>query len=164
MGKVLRMRSLDDHRTDSVAAALLEVGDRWTFLVLRECFFGVRRFTDMQRNIGVARNILADRLTRLVALQILEKHRYTERPPRDEYRLTDKGRDLYGVTVALMTWADRWIVDKPPLTLRHKADGGQIEQVLRCTCCGDHLAVNDIEYHPTEIPTESTKGERANGT
>jgi DNA-binding HxlR family transcriptional regulator len=151
-----------DHRADSVASALEQVGDRWTFLVLRECFFGVRRFTEIQRNIGVARNILANRLSRLVELGILERHRYCERPPRDEYRLTDKGRDLYGVTVALMFWADHWIVENPPLALRHKADGAAIEQVLRCTHCGQDLAATDIDYHETRRdrargkPTSST--------
>lgn len=136
-----------DHRVDSVAAALAQVGDRWTFLVLRQCFFGVRRFADFQRNLGIARNILSDRLGKLVDHGILEQHRYSERPPREEYRFTSKGRDLYGVTVALMHWADRWIVDEPPLTLMHSTDGGSVEQVLRCTHCGQSLDARDVTYH-----------------
>lgn len=132
---------------DSVAAALEQVGDRWTFLVLRECFFGVRRFAEFQRNLGVARNILSDRLGKLVDHGILERHRYSERPPRGEYRLTDKGRDLYPVTVALMRWGDRWVVDQSQLFLTHRDDGGTVEQLLHCTCCGQQLEVGDIAYH-----------------
>jgi DNA-binding HxlR family transcriptional regulator len=137
----------DDPRQDSLAAAPAEVGDRWTFLILRECFFGVRRFTGLQRNLGAARNILAGRLTKLVEHDILERHHYSERPPQEEYRLTETGRGLYTVTVALMFWADRWIVADPPLSLRHRDDDGAIEQILRCTCCGKHLNVNDIAHH-----------------
>ncbi|PEG35096.1 transcriptional regulator [Mycolicibacterium agri] len=139
---------------DSVAAALGEVGDRWTFLVLRESFFGVTRFADFQRNLGVARNILSDRLGKLVDNAILLRRPYSQNPPRDEYRLTEKGLDLYGVIVALMNWADRWIVDQPPLTLTHVTDGGAVEQSLRCAQCGEHLTVRDISYHYTD-PTAS---------
>lgn len=136
-------------RYDSVAAALDQVGDRWTFLVLRECFFGVRRFAEFQRALGVARNILSDRLGKLVEHGILERHLYSERPPREEYRLTAKGRDLYGVTVALMRWGDRWLADEPPLVLEHSSDGGVVEQVLLCTCCEQPLSVRDISYRET---------------
>ena len=139
-----------EHRHDSVAAALDQVGDRWTFLVLRECFFGVRRFADFQRNTGAAKTILSDRLGKLVDHGILERRRYSEKPLREEYRLTEKGRDLYAVTVALMRWGDRWVVDQPPLTLTHAADGGAVEQVLRCTHCGDHLTATDITYTHSE--------------
>lgn len=139
------------HRRDSVEAALDQVGDRWTFLVLREAFFGVRRFADFQRNLGTARNILSDRLGKLVANGILERHRYSQRPPRDEYTLTDKGRGLYDVTVALMHWGDRWIVDEPPLTLKHAADDGEIKQVLQCQSCGDHLTAGDVTYEPRQL-------------
>ncbi|MER5786921.1 helix-turn-helix domain-containing protein [Streptomyces sp. NPDC001980] len=140
------MQTPAQQRHDSVAAALDQVGDRWTFLVLRECFFGVRRFADFQRNTGAARTVLSDRLARLVDHGILERRRYSDRPPREEYRLTEKGRDLYGVTVALMRWGDRWVVDQPPLRLTHAADGGAVEQVLCCTHCGDHLTAGDITY------------------
>lgn len=133
---------------DSVEAALEQFGDRWTFLIVRECFFGVRRFADFQRNLGVARNILSVRLDKLVGYDILERRQYSERPPREEYRLTSKGRDLYGVTVALMRWGDRWLTDDPPLALTHRDDGGAVEQVVRCTTCGAHLDARDIAYHP----------------
>lgn len=131
---------------DSVEAALEQVGDRWTFLVLREAFFGVRRFVDLQRNLGVARNLLSDRLGQLVANGILERRRYQTRPERYEYRLTDKGRDLYGIIVAIMRWGDRWLTDTPPLRLTHVADGGAIEQDLRCTRCGQVLGPRDVRH------------------
>lgn len=133
---------------DSVEAALKQIGDRWTFLLLREAFFGVRRFVDFQRNLGVARNLLSDRLGQLVAAGVLRRRLYQTRPERYEYRLTDKGRDLYGVTVAIMRWGDKWLADTPPLRLSHRVDGGSIEQELRCTVCGEALGPRDVCYQP----------------
>lgn len=133
-------------RNDSVEAALNQVGDRWTFLLLREVFFGARRFVDFQRNLGMARNLLSDRLGRLVANDILERRLYQARPERYEYRLTDKGRDLYDVIVAIMRWGDRWLTDSPPLRLTHATDGGEIEQELRCSTCRDILGARDVTY------------------
>lgn len=132
--------------TDSVEAALHQVGDRWTFLLLREAFFGVRRFVDFQHNLGVARNLLSDRLGRLVGNGIMERRLYQTRPERHEYRLTDKGRDLYGVTVAIMRWGDRWLVDHPALLLTHAADGGAVVQDLRCGFCGRLLGPREVHY------------------
>src|SRR6266498_1598794 len=93
----------------SVARTLEIVGERWTLLVLREAFLGVRRFERMQHDLGIARNILADRLQKLVGQGILERRSYTERPPRFEYRLTQKGIDLYPAIIALMEWGDRYL-------------------------------------------------------
>ena len=148
------MQEPAQHRSDSVAAALDQVGDRWTFLVLRECFFGTRRFADFRRKTGAAKTILSDRLGKLVDYGILERRRYSDRPPREEYRLTEKGRDLYGVTVALMRWGDRWIADRPPVALSHTADGGAVEQILRCTQCGDELTAGDITYVHSEAEAD----------
>lgn len=155
------MQTPAQHRRDSVAAALDQVGDRWTFLVLRECFFGTRRFADFHRNTGAAKTILSDRLGKLVDYGILERRRYSDRPPREEYRLTEKGRDLYGVTVALMRWGDRWIADQPPLVLTHTGDGGAVEQILRCTHCGDQLTVGDITYiHSEDVADQKIDAEK----
>jgi DNA-binding HxlR family transcriptional regulator len=142
---------------DSVAAALDQVGDRWTFLLLREAFFGVRRFTDFQGNLGVARNLLSERLGRLVAYGILERRRYQVRPDRYDYRLTDKGRDLYGVIVALMRWGDHWLAGPPPLHLTHRTDGGEIEAQLRCTSCGQALGPRDVHYEHAIRPDSDTR-------
>ncbi|MGW3277075.1 winged helix-turn-helix transcriptional regulator [Nocardia rhamnosiphila] len=151
MNESERRDELPRLRHDPVAAAVEHVGDRWTFLILREAFFGVRRFADMRRNLGVARNVLTERLKRLVDNGILERRRYSDRPPRDEYRLTEKGRDLYGITVALMRWGDRWGPAGPTLKLLHAADGGEIEQALRCSCCGREIDAREVSYEYTDM-------------
>src|SRR3712207_1915696 len=104
----------------SVGRAMEILGERWTFLILREAFYGVRRFSDMQRNLGIARNILSSRLQTLVAAGILERRRYQEEPERYEYRLTACGRDLYPAVIAIMRWGDEHLYDDAaPVELRH---------------------------------------------
>ena len=100
-----------DNQVCSVARALEAIGDRWTMLVIRDAFVGARRFDEFQQRLGIARNVLADRLSRLVDEGILEKHEYQERPQRFEYRLTSKGVDLFPVLVSLMKWGDRHAPD-----------------------------------------------------
>ena len=96
------------------------LGERWTFLILRESFYGVRRFSDIQRNLGIARNILSARLQTLVGAGILERRRYQEEPERYEYRLTGQGRDLYPAIIAIMRWGDEHLSgDGPPVELHH---------------------------------------------
>ena len=90
---------------DAVELAMDVLTDRWTFLILREAFFGVRRYGQMQRNLGIARNVLADRLSQLVANGMFEKVRYRTDPDWYEYRLTDRAVDLYPVIIELMRWA-----------------------------------------------------------
>src|SRR3954454_710700 len=90
----------------SIARGMEILGERWTFLILREAFYGVRRFSDMQRNLGIARNILSTRLQNLVSAGIFERRLYQEEPERYEYRLTQAGRDLYPAIVTLMRWGD----------------------------------------------------------
>ncbi len=91
----------------SVARTLDVVGDKWTLLVLRDAFYGVRRFEDFARDLGIARNVLTDRLGTLVDAGVLERRQYTEHPPRFEYRLTAKGRDLLPVLLTMMRWGDK---------------------------------------------------------
>lgn len=124
----------------SVARALDVVGEWWTLLVVRDAFLGARRFEEFRRRSGIARNILAQRLERLVAEGVLERVRYQERPPRHEYRLTEKGRDLFGVLVALRQWGDRWLTSgEPPLVLEHRDHGHLAQAVLTCAECGEPL-------------------------
>lgn len=101
----------------SLARVLAILGDRWTLLVLRDCFLGVRRFDDFERSLGVTRHVLADRLKRLVEAEILAKVPYQERPLREEYRLTEKGMELYPAILSLVNWGDRHLagVEGPPL-------------------------------------------------
>jgi DNA-binding HxlR family transcriptional regulator len=133
-----------------VGAALDHLGDRWTLLVLREAFFGVRRFEELRRNTGAARNILADRLARLVDAGILERRLYSERPPRHEYRLTEKGVDLWPVMISLARWGQRWTgLDLgAPTALEHKACGAVIEPQLCCPECGEQLDARAVRVVP----------------
>lgn len=137
-----------DNQDCSVARTLEVVGERWTMLILREAFSRVRRFEEMQRNLGVARNVLADRLQTLVGAGILERKRYQERPERFEYRLTEKGLDLYPALIALMSWGDKYMAPKegPPVALEHKSCGHETSPVLSCSECGEELSARDI--HP----------------
>jgi DNA-binding HxlR family transcriptional regulator len=130
----------------SIARTLELVGERWTILVLRDVFLGVRRFEALQRDLGVARNVLAARLERLVAEGILEKTPYQEHPVRYEYRLTDKGRDLWPVMVELQQWGDRHAAPAggPPVVTRHRDCGGTLGEHRTCTRCGKQLELRDV--------------------
>jgi DNA-binding HxlR family transcriptional regulator len=106
----------------SIARALEVVGERWTLLIVRDAFLGLRRFDEFQESLGIARNVLADRLNRLVAEGILERVRYSERPERFEYRLTPKGRELNIALAGLRQWGDKHLSEKPPRVLRRRSD------------------------------------------
>lgn len=114
----------------SVAQALEVVGDPWTLLVVRDALFGVRRFDDFHRRLGIARNTLADRLASLVDHGVLDRVPYQDSPLRHEYRLTDKGRDLSEVVIALLRWGDRWrTAGDPPVVLVDPETGERVEPV-----------------------------------
>ncbi len=106
----------------SIARALEVVGERWTLLIVRDAFLGLRRFEQFQRSLGIARNVLTDRLNRLVDEGILERVLYSERPERYEYRLTRKGRELNIALAGLRQWGDKYLSEKPPTLLRRKTD------------------------------------------
>jgi len=134
-------------QADAVALAVDVFSDRWTFLILREAFFGVRRYGQMQRNLGIARNVLADRLRQLVSDGMLERVRYRTDPDWYEYRLTERGLDLYPAIVALMRWAERHLVTEdgpPPLQLIHRSCGHSAEPYLACAHCHEALTARDI--------------------
>ena len=134
----------------AVASTLEVIGERWTMHVLRESFLGIRRFEDFRRNIGVARNILSDRLATLVAEGILRRELYSEHPPRHEYRLTRKGVDLYGILIELGKWGNRWSPqpEGPAVVLRHRGCGHVVEPVLACPDCGEPVHAWDLEATP----------------
>jgi len=106
----------------SIARALEIVGERWTLLIIRDAFLGLRRFDQFQESLGIARNVLTDRLGRLVEEGILDRVRYSERPQRYEYRLTTKGRDLAVTLAGLRQWGDKYLSDNPPRITRRKSD------------------------------------------
>ncbi|MFF0816477.1 winged helix-turn-helix transcriptional regulator [Rhodococcus sp. NPDC003318] len=119
----------------SVQRTLDVIGEKWTMLVLREAFNGVRRFDDMHRHIGLSESVLADRLRKLVAAGVLRAVPYREegKRSRNEYRLTDKGLDLLPVIVALLQWGDRYCADDhgPGIEVRERATGVPVHAVVR---------------------------------
>jgi DNA-binding HxlR family transcriptional regulator len=131
-----------------VANGLALFGDRWSVLILRDAFLGVRRFEEFRRDLGIARNILTDRLDRLVAGGIMERRRYEEHPPRDEYVLTDKGKDLLDVLLALWRWGDRWEPVPTPRRLIHLACGQVTYAVATCAHCGEPLTRRGLRVEP----------------
>ena len=106
MARMLR-RTTARHQTCSIAATLEVVGERWSLLIVRDVLLGVRRFDELQADLGVARNVLQARLERLIDAGVLERRRYQEHPPRYEYLLTEKGLDLWPTIVALLQWGDK---------------------------------------------------------
>jgi DNA-binding HxlR family transcriptional regulator len=144
----MKRTSFSDMRC-SIAQALEIVGEWWTLLILRDAFFGVTRFDDWQRRLGIARNVLSARLETLVDEGILERRRYQEHPPRDEYVLTRKGRDLAPVLEALRTWGDRYAApDGPPVVLVHDDCGEAVYPVSHCSKCGERLRFGHIHLEP----------------
>jgi DNA-binding HxlR family transcriptional regulator len=128
----------------SVARALEVVGERWTLLIVRDAFLGLRRFEQFQESLGIARNVLTDRLNRLVQEGVLERVRYSERPERYEYRLTGKGRELNIALTALRQWGDKYLSEKPPRILRRKADKKPVVAAL-VPKGADVLSANEVE-------------------
>jgi DNA-binding HxlR family transcriptional regulator len=129
----------------SVAATLEVVGDPWTLLILRDAFAGVRRFEQWQEGLGVARNVLAARLKSLVAHGVLERRSYCERPPRHEYVLSPKGRDLHGVLLTMAAWGDRHVYGSHgPMGFVHKVCGSSFSPGLICEACGKPVAPGDL--------------------
>jgi DNA-binding HxlR family transcriptional regulator len=134
------------NRNCSVSRALSVVGERWTLLILREAFGGARRFDDFRKRLGIARNVLTARLQGLVADGVLERVPCGDSPARSEYRLTEKGRDLYPVLVSLLRWGDRWMAGDagPPLVLVHGPCGCEGTGSIRCGGCGEELRSEDV--------------------
>jgi DNA-binding HxlR family transcriptional regulator len=134
----------------SVARSLAVIGDRWTLMILRDCFLGVRRFEAFQARLGISRTIVADRLKLLVDEGVLRRAAYQEAPVRHEYRLTEKGLDLYPVVMAIVNWGDRHYAgaDGPPILHRHKACGCDFHPVSTCSACGGALDAREVEVRP----------------
>jgi DNA-binding HxlR family transcriptional regulator len=130
----------------SIARTVDLVGDWWTPLVLREAFYGVTRFEEMQRSLGIGRNVLTERLQRLVQEGVLERRKYQDRPARFEYRLCEKGRDLFPVLAAMIRWGDDWL-DRglgAPVTLRHTKCRRTTRAEVVCAECGQPLEPEDV--------------------
>jgi DNA-binding HxlR family transcriptional regulator len=130
----------------SVAQCLEVVGEWWSMLVVRDAFLGVSRFDAFQERLGISRNILQQRLTRLVDAGVLQREPYSEHPLRYDYRLTEKGRDLWPVLTAMRQWGDRHSApDGPPLVVTHKDCGSSADVVLVCGSCGERVGPRDVK-------------------
>lgn len=126
------------------------IGERWSLLIVRDVMNGHRRFGELQRSLGVARNVLSARLQRLVEEGILERRAYQESPPRHEYFLTEKGLDLWPALVALQGWGDRHSTgpEGPPMLIVHKQCGGTVSDRGVCESCGETLHARDARAVP----------------
>ena len=148
------MPSADDfpHRfeADSVSRALALVGERWSLLILRETFFGVRRYGEFARNLSIPRPTLSARLKTLVSAGLLDRALYSRDPDRHEYRLTEAGRDLFPAVVVLMRWGDKYLSgpEGPPILLRHKECGELAEPYVACGHCAGEVTIDKITSEP----------------
>lgn len=134
---------------DPVTRTIQLVGDRWSMLILRAVFRGLRRFEDLRLDLGIARPVLSDRLRKLVDAGLLVKKPYQEHPIRHEYRLSPMGIDLSPALVALMRWGDRWLADDQPSTvLYHAPCGTEVEQAFWCRSCGATFGPLAIRSRP----------------
>ncbi|WP_436775519.1 winged helix-turn-helix transcriptional regulator [Yinghuangia sp. YIM S09857] len=129
----------------TVARTMDLLGDWWTPLVLREAFYGIRRFDEFQQGLGIARTTLSDRLKTLVDEGLMEKRAYQAEPVRYDYVLTEKGEDFFPVLVAMMRWGDRWTTDEsgPPVLVHHDPCGNVTEPDAHCASCGERLRFED---------------------
>ena len=139
---------MESSRICSVARALDILGDRWIFFIIREAFFGIKTNEEFQKNLGIATNILSDRLKTLVQNGIFERIKNPDDGRRFVYKLTEKGLDLYPVTMAIMNWGDRWLSgeDEVPLVLYHQSCGHRLEPAMSCTHCGETIRARDVTY------------------
>lgn len=135
-----------DQQPCSLARTLAVVGDRWTLMVLRDCFLGIRRFDQFEKRLGITRHVLADRLKKLVEHGVLVKVPYQQRPLREEYRLTDRGRELHAALLALVSWGDRYMADErgAPVQHVHKGCGQVMRPVTTCSECGEVVTARDV--------------------
>ena len=141
----------DKSQPCSIDSTLSVIGDRWTILILRDLFRGVRRFEQLRQDLGIAKNILSDRLTKLDAAGIIIQRPYQRNPIRNDYFLTEKGKDLSPSLIALMHWGDRWYADgNPPTILTHSKCGTALTQITLCRRC-------DVQLSPNEIASRSSE-------
>jgi DNA-binding HxlR family transcriptional regulator len=145
----MRRASFED-MSCSIARSLEVIGEWWTPLILRDVFFGITRFEELQARLGIARNILAKRLDTLVEHGVLERRCYDEARGRHDYVLTDKGKALWPVLVTIRQWGDEWVVGAghEPIVLVHNTCGERTTAVLTCDHCGEELRGRDVRAVP----------------
>lgn len=135
-------------RPIAVARSLDIFSDSWSFAVLQEIFFGVRRFDDFQRNLGISRSVLTRRLRHLEEQHIIARKIYSTRPKRYEYVLTERGIDMYPIFVLLRQWGEKWLKNSrtEDLHLTHKSCGEELDITLHCRACGDEVSARDVTF------------------
>ncbi len=136
------METVPPHDICPITRSLDLIGERWSILIIRDVFYGVRRFDALQRHLGISKKVLAGRLARLQQANIFRKVPYQQKPERFEYRLTQKGRDLFPVLLTMMRWGNRWLDEKskPHLILMHLGCGEVVEPELVCSHCKKPLS------------------------
>lgn len=147
-------RTSTAHWPCTIARSAELLGDGWNLLIIRQACLGTRRFDAFQRELGIGRNILANRLESLVAAEMLTKVPYDERPVRHEYRLTQKGREVYPILAAMGAWGNKWLRadDTPPLVLHHAVCDHDMQASVVCDECGQPIDVREVTArygHPT---------------
>lgn len=141
----------------SIARTLDVVGEWWSPLILRDVAYGVRRFGEIQDDLGISANVLSDRLDALVSGGLLEARPYQERPPRSEYWLTEKGAELIPALLALMHWGDRWTWPRGrgPVRVVHEECGHDVEVVVRCPDCEREVPTHELRAKPRGRPADA---------
>jgi DNA-binding HxlR family transcriptional regulator len=134
----------------SIARGMAIAGEPWTPLVIRDVYIGITRFEDLQRDLGISRKVLAERLRHLVDAGLLERRRYSERPPRDEYALTEMGSGFVDVLMSMVAWGDRWTAGEagPPALYRHRSCGQIAHVEPHCSACGEAMHSTDVDVEP----------------
>jgi DNA-binding HxlR family transcriptional regulator len=134
----------------SIARSLAVAGEPWSPLVIRDVYIGINRFDDLQRDLGISRKVLAERLRHLVDAGMLERRPYSERPPRHEYALTPMGSEFVDVLMAMVAWGDRWTAGDagPPALYRHRSCGQITHVEPHCASCGEILHSADVDVEP----------------
>ena len=134
----------------SIARTLEVAGEPWSPLIIRDVWVGLTRFDEIQRDLGISRKVLTERLRWLVAQGVLEQRVYSERPRRHEYLLTQKGWELADILLAISAWGDRWTAGEagPPVLRRHRTCGHLTQAELRCVHCGEPIHASDVDVEP----------------
>ena len=139
-----------DTQTCSIAKAMSVLGDKWTFLVVRQVFMRIRRFSEIQTSLGIPKHRLSNRLSRLVDSEILYKQPYDKSGTRNEYRLTEKGLDLYPIMIAISQWGDKWMADSDgqPIVYEHLDCGEKTNPELSCSVCNETITAFNTKAKP----------------
>ncbi|MCB0976156.1 MAG: helix-turn-helix transcriptional regulator [Acidimicrobiales bacterium] len=143
----------------TIARSASVLGDHWNLLIIRQACLGTRRFDEFQEALGTGRNILTQRLNTLVEQGLLTRVQYQDNPPRNEYRLTDKGRDVYPILAAMAAWGEKWMTgpEGTPLVLHHEECGNDMHGVVVCSECQEPLDVRQVRAKAGPgLPVETT--------